>query len=77
VPLIEAKSSGIRPERGIGSRGKGAVPSETAPWNRIFFDFLPVYALSTAILYRPHHHRKDIYNRKITVPKYAKGAEIR
>jgi hypothetical protein len=57
--------------------GGGAVSLGTAPWDRIFFDFLPVHALSTAILYRPHHCRKDIYDRKITVPKYGKGAEIR
>ena len=77
MPLIEAKSSGIRPEYSIGDRGKGTVSLGTVPWDRIFFDFLSVYTLSTAILYRPYYCRKDIYNRKITVPKYAKGAEIR
>jgi hypothetical protein len=77
VPLIEAKSSGIRPECGMGNRGKDILLSRTIPWDRIFFDFLPVYTLSTIILYRPYYYRKDIYNRKITVPKYTKGAEIR
>jgi hypothetical protein len=56
----------------MGGGGKGAVPSETAPWDRIFFDFLPVHTLSTAVLYGPHHRRKDIHDRKITVPKHAK-----
>ena len=61
----------------MGGGGKGAVSLGTAPWDRIFFDFLPVHALSTAILYGPHHRRKDIHDRKITVPEHAKGAEIR